>query len=106
MKQIQQGDVQIERVEEIPENVEERGPENGSFILAEGEATGHAHRIREHQDVELFEADSGTLYMSVESEAELSHEEHDTVTIPEGTYEIGPTYEVSPFEKMEREVSD
>ena len=48
----QQGDVLIESVEAIPPNALPRARRNGRHILAEGEATGHAHAVADHAHVE------------------------------------------------------
>jgi hypothetical protein len=62
-------------------------------ILARGEATGHVHEVI--GDAELYERD-GTLYLSVRSTAELRHQEHGTVTLPRGAYEVGMQREYTP----------
>jgi hypothetical protein len=57
------------------------------LTLAEGERTGHAHRIIDGQ-AELRERD-GILYLTVSSDAAtLSHEEHRSIPIPQGTWII------------------
>ena len=64
-------------------------------VLAEGEVTGHAHRITEGQ-AELYERD-GTLYMRVISPtAALTHEEHHRIDVPKGDYEIRIQREYEP----------
>ncbi len=65
------------------------------LTLAEGEVTGHRHRIS-NGEAELFERD-GTLYLKVLSPmAILTHEEHAEVTIPQGNWEIRIQREYSP----------
>ena len=72
------------------------------LILAEGEATGHKHEIVEG-DAELIE-ENGTLYLRVKSkEAKLTHPEHDTIIVPEGTFEVKHQREYAPEESVERE---
>lgn len=44
----QQGDLLIELTENIPDKVEAVPPKDGRYILAEGEATGHAHAVAEN----------------------------------------------------------
>ncbi len=57
------------------------------LTLAEGEVTGHRHRIS-HGEAELFDR-NGVLYLKVLSPtALLTHEEHAEVTIPQGNWEI------------------
>lgn len=86
MKQARQGDVFIERVKSIPEGAVPAKRVNGAWVLAEGEATGHAHTIKQDYG-ELFEKD-GTLYLKVDAPAPLKHQEHKTVTIPAGVYRV------------------
>jgi len=72
------------------------------LILAEGEATSHKHEIVEG-DAELFEENS-TLYLRVKSkEAKLTHPEHDTIIVPEGTFEVKHQREYVPEESVQRE---
>jgi hypothetical protein len=78
--QYRQGDVLIEEVAEIPKGAVKVAPVNGRLVLAEGEATGHAHTI-EADYGEMVEKD-GVLYLVVKRDAPLSHQEHATVTLP------------------------
>lgn len=65
------------------------------LTLAEGEVTGHAHRITDGE-AELYEHE-GILYLRVKSEsASLTHEEHKTIELPKGDYEINIQREYSP----------
>jgi len=78
---IRHGDVLIEMVDKIPEAKLLEGRKE----LAFGEVTGHAHRV----DVgELFETKDGQLYLKVEKLAQLSHEEHKTITLNPGCYKV------------------
>lgn len=82
----QQGDVCLER-KPIPTGAVRKA----GLILAEGEATGHAHQIRalETAIAELFE-EKGTLYLRVlGGSVELVHEEHKPLAIEPGEYEVG-----------------
>ena len=79
---IRQGDVLI-----IPSDTLVKGTKLPHLTLAEGEVTGHRHRIS-NGDAELLERD-GILYLRVLSpSAILTHEEHAQVTIPQGNWEI------------------
>jgi len=60
------------------------------LVLAEGEITGHAHRVEaevepasgEPEPVELYEDDSGVLYLRVKGKkARVTHEEHATIEL-------------------------
>ncbi len=84
--QLRQGDIFIEQVSEIPSEAEKE-PINSEIILARGEATGHAHVIRRHEHVEVFH-DNGHRYIRVKRKVEITHEEHNSIPLPEGDYRI------------------
>ena len=89
MQPIRQGDVILVPVPEI------EGKKLSHFTLAEGEVTGHKHRISDGQ-AELFEKD-GTLYLRVFSDvATLTHEEHKAISIPQGNWMIRIQREYEP----------
>jgi len=67
---LQQGDVQLFRINEIPNDV----IEIKNSILAEGTATGHKHQIVKG-DYKCFER-NGVLYLEVIEDSYLKHEEH------------------------------
>ena len=65
-------------------------------VLAEGEVTGHTHRFRQTNEVEVFSWEE-RLYVEVLSEfAELVHQEHDTIGVPRGGYEVRIQREYTP----------
>ena len=75
-------------------------------VLAEGEATGHAHRLVEEADVEAYERD-GVLYLRVgPGGAGVTHEEHGLGVIPEGDYRVGRVQEYDHFLEESRAVRD
>ena len=75
MKFAQQGDLLIFKVGRLPEKRKKVLPIGGRLVLAKGEATGHAHAIVDCGDSTLYEAEDGTLYLSVRKTVELKHEE-------------------------------
>ena len=68
-------------------------------VLAEGEATGHAH-VAEGTGL-VFAGDE----LKVPDSAVLTHEEHATRTIPKGDFEIRRVVELDPSGDT-REVAD
>ncbi len=89
MQPIRQGDVILLPVQQID------GQKLPHLTLAEGEVTGHKHRIIEGQ-AELYEKND-TLYLRVlSSEAVLSHEEHKAISIPHGTWMVRIQREYQP----------
>jgi hypothetical protein len=62
------------------------------LILAEGEATGHAHAIRsragsQHPDAYLLERDTDR-WLVAEREVTLEHEEHAAIAVAPGVYRV------------------
>ncbi len=86
--QYRHGDVFIERVDALPADAVKRARgEREDVILAEGEVTGHAHRVKT-RTVALWDAD-GQRYLTVEAGgASVTHEEHKQLDLPEGCYRI------------------
>ena len=82
--------------------------DGGDTILAYGEVTGHAHRIKEKSvaaPVEYFDHQA-ERYLRVVCEAPLSHEEHHTIPIfpREGGY--AQAFQVEDFGIEVRRVQD
>jgi hypothetical protein len=101
----QQGDLLLKQVR-APKGLKKAKRverENGRFILARGEVTGHAHVVE--NDVELFEVD-GTLYCRAKEAFEVKHEEHKTVKVPPGTFEVQRVKEYDHFAEEARQVRD
>lgn len=97
---LRQGDVLI-----IPSNTAATGTKLPHLTLAEGEVTGHRHRIS-NGEAELFER-GGILYLKVLSPtAILTHEEHAQITIPQGNWEIRIQREYDPKSAGWRIVAD
>lgn len=93
-----QGDVLLVAIEAAPQNAETVKRTKRGLVLAEGEATGHAHVITD-EAAELVTADEAAeLYLLVHgTEAvELTHDEHATVLVPPGTYEVRRQREYQP----------
>lgn len=87
--QFRHGDVQIIKVDSIPNDAKKLARKE----LAYGEVTGHAHRI----DLgDIFETKDGKLFIKVEKLAKVSHEEHKTVTLDPGCYRIGIKRQYNP----------
>jgi len=102
---IQQGDVLIESVNEIPNEAKDAEVKNGSIVLADGETTGHAHRISWISGI-TFKEHNGMYYLVNKEELTVKHEEHKPVTIPQGTWKIRKVREYDHFEMESRDVRD
>lgn len=95
-KLFRHGDIPVYEVSEV---TGEKVKHEGSFILAEGETTGHNHVISvpSVDDMEIFSTPEGGYYMRLKTEASLVHPEHKELIIPAGTYYVGKEREVDHF---------
>lgn len=105
-KMYRQGDVLIVAVESIPETAIAIARGKRGVVLAEGEVTGHAHRIPSRH-ASLYRTDTDARYLRVMGPApvQLRHEEHSTVSLPPGSYRVTIHREYQPGE-LPRQVQD
>lgn len=101
---LRQGDVLIVRIDEMPSGTAELPRTKRGLVLAEGEVTGHAHRIPS-RSATLYRTEMDQRYMRVTAPVQLKHEEHKTVTIPPGDYHVSIHAEYQPGE-LPRRVAD
>lgn len=99
-----QGDVYLTEAVEIPNNAEKVSARNGRFILAEGEATGHAHAVVD-DELEVYER-NGILYIKASRPFTIVHEEHASITVEPGIYEVDRQREYDPFLEETRIIRD
>jgi hypothetical protein len=91
LNQIRQGDVLLVAIEKkIPKGLKPKQ----EVILAEGEMTGHAHRLKAHEVYEWNENGQRYVHVAGQEAGELSHEEHDPS--PVKVVEPGVTYRIIP----------
>lgn len=116
---IRQGDVLLRRVTAAPAGAKRVEPVAGRIIVAEGEATGHHHSIALLDRPEAATGPSsaeidragdiltrptgpqllehnGRRYLVLSEAVDLTHQEHATLTLPEGTYEVVIQREYTP----------
>jgi hypothetical protein len=101
-KNYRQGDVLLIPATNIPDNRRPVPRENGLVILAHGEITGHHHAILDQQ-VELVTTDQANelrmwLTVTAPEPVALTHQEHDTIMLPPGDYEVRRQREYTPEE--------
>lgn len=106
------GDVDGIRIEEIPKDVK---PLQTKTVMY-GEQSGHHHTFS--GQVLVYEPSKPTFieidgekrqvqkYVQVQGKAQLSHQEHATKVIPEGSYAILQELEFDPLEQQIRRVQD
>lgn len=86
-----QGDVFVHRIDALPEGLEKIGTDPQfptKYVLAHGEVTGHCHAIEECEAVSMFKDTDGQFYLSIGKTVELTHQEHDTLTLEPGSYRV------------------
>lgn len=101
--QARHGDVFIRGVGEIPPAAAPQKPpesDAGRTVLAYGEVTGHAHAFEPYARVRMFRDDGGgggRRFIDVPpGGADLRHEEHTTIAVPEGRFEVVQQREYTP----------
>ena len=99
-----QGDVLIAAVADIPTGASELPRGKRGVVLAEGEVTGHAHRIASRH-AKLLRTEEDVRYMRVTAPVALRHEEHAPIEIPPGNYRVTLHHEYAPAE-LPRTVAD
>ena len=90
-----QGDVLIIPAAAIPAGAQRQRIE-GRIVLAEGEATGHAHALYEPEKVSLWAAANDERYLEVVRPTALRHEEHAPIDLAPGLYRVVRQYEYTP----------
>lgn len=132
--QFRQGDIMLVKIEK-PDNSEFVGAKTGEVVLALGEVTGHKHRFTDDSGVigmitketaaNSFSKEDGVdisgssidkkwigeptdiSRVVVPSQgADLVHEEHDTIKVPAGTYEVRRQQEFVAPDNQPRFVAD
>lgn len=90
------GDVLLTKVENV------KGEKLDHLTLAEGEVTGHSHRITEG-NAQLYKYEDETYLRVISNVAKLTHEEHHMEEIPCGCYkvEIQRTYTPEGWKKVQ-----
>jgi hypothetical protein len=75
------------------------------FVLADGEVTGHAHRVQE--DVDLYQKENESeKYLKSTKDFEITHEEHDAFVVPADNYNISIVKEYDHYQEIVRKVLD
>lgn len=95
IKQYRQGDVLLERVQNIPETATKAKPEYGRVILAYGEMTGHHHSI-DADAADWWKDAGGDQFVEVKERTGLVHQEHSKIALTPGKYRVVRQREYSP----------
>lgn len=87
MEHYRQGDVLILKTDSIPAGAKKET----KCILAHGEVTGHTHRFERGAQLFTAQINEQALerFVQIKVEvAQLVHEEHSTIAVPEGEYRV------------------
>ena len=98
------GDLSFHPIKELPKGLKEV-QHKGSFVLAEGEHTGHKHVVTSEK-MKIFQDASGRYVLQFGSPAKIAHEEHTTITLQPGIYVQEIEQERDPFLDRIKEVLD
>lgn len=94
-RQFRQGDVLLIRIEALPCRLKRVRTQRGAIVLAEGEVTGHAHKLPAAAGV-LLETNDGERFLRITQHTRLTHEEHDAIDMEPGLYAVVRQREYSP----------
>ncbi len=86
------GDVLLRQITSLPIGAQRRV----GATLAQGEVTGHSHRIQQAHAVQLWVQGSDLFLEVKEPTATLVHEEHRAIELPYGLYRVWRQREYRP----------
>jgi hypothetical protein len=103
-RQIRQGDVLLQPVRNVARKGERVPPHGHRVVLAEGEATGHAHTVEDRDAGARWKCppavlmqSGGRRFLFVDRPSVLRHQEHRSIQLTPGVYELIRQREFSPI---------
>ncbi len=87
-----QGDIFLETTPLIPDPAVQQS----HLVLADGELTGHSHRIADPDTALLFDVRGQMFLQVIADRADVVHQEHATITLPRGRYRVWRQREYDP----------
>lgn len=94
MPMYRHGDILVATADDVPADARKLH----HLVLAEGELTGHSHRIADRDTAVLFQSTQGMFLSVTAPTATLIHQEHGPIELPCGTYRVWRQREYSPRE--------
>src|SRR6188474_1372303 len=88
------GDLLVQAVESLPSDARKLH----HLVLAQGELTGHSHRIAERDAAVLFESPQGLFLNVTADKATMVHQEHGPIELSRGLYQVWRQREYTPAE--------
>ena len=104
--QYYQGDVPALKIKELPKGIQFKKMTN-DVVVAEGETTGHSHRlqVKDRAKVEIAQDKNG-YYLKIDNgEVDLIHDTHKKATLDDGLWFVGKQFEYDEEEEF-RKVQD
>ena len=99
---VRQGDLLLRKVEKLPKQAKRIK----SDVILEGEATGHAHRIMDGELFRFWSQSGEQLFVKADKGAMLVHEEHASIELVPGLYEVIRQREYDPDTETTQWVMD
>lgn len=99
IEQYRQGDIFVEKSDIIiSDEFETNEKADDRIILAYGEATGHAHAIKNDNVIFYKHKKEKKLYLVVNNDCKIEHEEHGEIPLKNNIYEVIRQREYTPQE--------
>jgi hypothetical protein len=105
-----QGDIIFKKISE--EEFKERAKKfkkkifKNQFIVARGEATGHAHKLVDFEKIIVLQDTEGKFYLNLPQNTKLIHEEHLPIELESGYYQVLKEKEYDYFLEEIRKILD
>lgn len=110
MRTLTHGEVLLMKSDKLPEGLKAvKKFKDNCYKLADSESSGNFHLLEAKDGVELFEDDSGVLWLKNEVPTDVFcalQDRHDTITLESGVWEIDRAQEHDYLTGMVRKVSD
>ena len=105
MKSARHGDLILNKVEVDISTMKKIASKQ--FVLAEGETTGHKHVVTaDVGTVDIYKNTAGEIFLVIDGKAVVTHEEHNKIELPSGTYKLGHQQEYDYFALSTIKVQD
>lgn len=102
----QQGDVLLKKLDKLPEGLKPAQLTSRGWVLAEGEATGHAHTVLPQEGTTVYVDENGELFVDSSKPFTVKHDEHKAVASPPGIWKVDKVREYDHLAEEARQVRD
>lgn len=103
---IRQGDVLLVPTQQPQSRLTQALRSWRGWVLAEGEQTGHAHVIDSDLASLFHDKELAKRFLRVDAPVDLTHEEHNAITVQPGWYEVRIQRQFDPTRRTARAVND